>query len=156
MVFRHPRSGKSKGAAFPLGLALSGLLLLSALAPGCSQLGYGSDPEPEEVELPASPVERAAVLGLKASYRNSTQWQIQRPAIINVNPVAPTAAVLREQDPKELYCVCVEYEARYKVAWSTAEGSSWERTVRNILVMKTQADNYMAMKPMNICPALCE
>jgi|TergutMp193P3_1026864.scaffolds.fasta_scaffold61557_2 hypothetical protein len=160
MIFRRPRSGKSYAAAFPLVLALSGLLLLGALAPGCSQLnsqlGFGSDPEPEEVELPSNPVERAAVLGLKASYRNSTQWQIQRPSIINVNPVAPTAIFLREQDPKELYCVCVEYEARYKVAWSTADGSSWERTVRNILVMKTQADNYMAMKPMNICPALCE
>jgi hypothetical protein len=152
MIFRRPRFGRFKAAV--LSLALSGLLIV--LAPGCSRLGYGSDSEPEEIELPAGPVERAAVLGLKASYRNSAQWQIQRPAIINVTPVAPTAVLLREQDPKELYCVCVEYEARYKVAWSTVDGSPWERTVRNILIMKTQADNYMALRPMNVCPVLCE
>ena len=152
MFFRRPIPGRLRAAVFFL--ALSGLLI--ALAPGCSRMGYGSDQEPEEIELPAGPVERAAVLGLKASYRNSAQWQIQRPAIINVTPVAPTAVLLREQDPKELYCVCVEYEARYKVAWSTVDGSPWERTVRNILVMKTQAGDYMAMKPMNVCPALCE
>ena len=137
------------------------LILASALAGlpaglGCAHLGYGSDPAPEEIKLPGNPVERAAISGLKTSYRESTLWQIQRPAVINVVPVAPTAAVLREQDPKELYCVCVEYEARYKVAWSTASGSPWEHTVRNILVMKTQADTYMALRPMNICPALCE
>jgi hypothetical protein len=42
------------------------------------------------------------------------------------------------------------------VSWSTSSGSAWGRTIRNLLVMKTQADNYMALKPMNICPALCE
>ena len=135
---------------------LSILFFSLALAPGCAYLGYGSDPEPEEINLPSNPVERAAISGLRTSYRDSTIWQIQRPLVINVTPVAPSAAVLREQDPKELYCVCVEYEARYKVAWSTASGSPWERTVRNILVMKTQADAYMALKPMNICPPLCE
>jgi hypothetical protein len=127
-----------------------------ALAPGCAQLGYGSDPEPEEIELPSNPIERAAISGLRTSYRDSTLWQIQKPAVINVTPVAPSAAVLRDHDPKELYCVCVEYEARYKVAWSTASGSAWERTVRNLLVMKTQADTYMALRPLNVCPALCE
>jgi len=135
-------------------LALAGLLLV--LAPGCSHFGYGEDPKPEEISLPDNPVERAAIAGLKTSYKDSTLWQIQRASVINVVPVAPTAAVLREQDPKELYCVCVEYEARYKVAWSTAEGSPWERTVRNILVMKTQGDAFMALRPMNICPAICE
>jgi len=144
--------GRLRGTVFSL--ALAGLLI--ALAPGCAQLGYGSDPEPEEIELPSNPVEKAAILGLKTSYHNSTIWQIQRPAVINVVPAAPTAALLRDQDPKELYCVCVEYEARYKVAWSTASGSAWERTVRNLLVMKTQADTYMALRPMNVCPALCE
>jgi hypothetical protein len=148
------RSGRLGPQAFFLGLALAALL--AVLAPGCSSLGYDSDPGPEEIDLPSSPVERAAVLGLKTSYRESTLWQIQRPAVINVTPVAPTAAVLREQDPKELYCVCVEYEARYKVAWSTGSASPWERTVRNLLVMKTQADSYMALKPLNVCPSLCE
>ena len=153
MIFKPLDLGRQ--FKFPaLFLVLAGLMI--ALASGCSQLGYGSDPEPEPVRLPTSPVERAAILGLQTSYRGSTQWQIQRPVIINVNPVAPTAAVLREQDPKELYCVCVEYEARYKVAWSTTAGSAWERTVRNLLVMKTQSDHYMALRPLNICPPLCE
>jgi|GEM_PF-5117162 len=133
-------------------LSLAGILA----GLGCSHLGYGSDPEPEEIVLPANPVERAAISGLRTSYRESTLWQIQRPVVINVVPTAPSAAVIREQDPKELYCVCLEYEARYKVAWSTASGSPWERTVRNILVMRTQGDAYIALKPMNICPALCE
>jgi len=139
-------------AAFLLGLAW----LLAVLLPGCSHMGYGSDPAPEEIALPANPVERAAVHGLMTSYRYSAQWQIQRPVVINVTPVPPTAALLREQDPKEVYCVCVEYEARYKVAWSTSAASPWERTVRNLLVMKTQADTFMALKPMNMCPAFCE
>ena len=148
----YPGSRRPGGpAAFFLGLALAGLL-----ASGCSFMGYGSDPEPEEIDLPANPVERAAVQGLQTSYRGSTQWQIQRPVVINVTPVAPTAALLREHDPKELYCVCVEYEARYKVAWSTSSGSPWERTVRNLLVMKTPADSFMALKPMNACPVPCE
>ena len=143
--------GRLTAAAFLL--VLAGLLI--ALAPGCAQLGYGSDPEPEEIKLPSNPVERAAISGLKTSYRNST-WQIQRPVVSNVVPTTPTAAILRDHDPKELYCVCVEYEARYKVAWSTVPASAWERTVRNLLVMKTQGDTYMAVKPMNVCPALCE
>jgi hypothetical protein len=126
------------------------------LATGCSLLGYGSDPGPEEIELPSNPVERAAISGLRTSYRDSTMWQIQRPAVLNVVPTAPSAAVLREHDPKELYCVCVEFEARYKVSWTTSEGSPWERTVRNILVMRTQADTFMALRPLNICPPLCE
>ena len=131
-------------------------LILAGLAPGCAQLGLGSDPEPEPVALPSGPLERAAILGLQTSYRGSTLWQIQKPLVINVTPTAPTAAVLREHDPKELYCVCVEYEARYKVAWSTVEGSAWERTVRNLLVMRTQSDQYMALSPLNICPLICE
>lgn len=133
-------------------------LCLLAVVPGlgCGWLGYGADPGPAPVELPDNPIERAAVAGLKTSYRDSAMWQIQRVATLNVTPVAPSAAVLRDQDPKELYCVCLEYEARYKVAWSTGEGSPWERTVRSILVMKTQGDDYMALRPLNVCPALCE
>ncbi|MGL4208195.1 MAG: hypothetical protein ACRCTY_02280, partial [Candidatus Adiutrix sp.] len=60
-----------------------------------------------------------------------------------------------EHDPKELYCVCVEFEARYKVPWTTSDFSPWERTVRNILVMKTQADSLLAVKPMNVCAPFC-
>lgn len=151
----RPGSGRIGGlSAFFLGLALAGLV--AVLVPGCAGLGYDSDSKPQEIDLPANPVERAAVLGLRTSYRGSDQWQIQKPIVINVTPAAPTAALLREQDPKELYCVCVEYETRYKVAWSTNLGTPWERTIRNLLVMKTQADTYLALKPLNVCPALCE
>ena len=111
---------------------------------------------PKPLSLPSNAIERAAILGLQASYRESTMWQIQEARAIAVTPVAPNALVLQHQDPKELYCVCVEYEARYKVGWSTSEASPWERTVRNLLVMRTQSDAYLAMKPMNICPAFCE
>lgn len=132
-------------------------LLLSFLLVACDPyaIGKGSS-EPEQTELPANPIERAAVQGLRTSYRESTMWQIQKPSVIRTVPVAPTAAVVQEHDPKELYCVCVEYEARYKVPWTTSEASPWERTVRNLLVMRTQADSLMAVKPMNICSAFCE
>lgn len=117
--------------------------------------GCGEKP-PKPISLPSNAIERAAIAGLQASYRESTMWQIQEARAIAVTPVAPNALVLQHQDPKELYCVCVEYEARYKVGWSTTEASPWERTVRNLLVMRTQSDAYLAMKPMNICPAFCE
>lgn len=112
--------------------------------------------KPKPIELPGNPIERAAVAGLKNSYRDSTMWEIQSPRALSVTPTAPTAAVLQDHDPKELYCVCLEYEARYKVAWTTTDPSDWERTVRNILVMKTQADAFIAVRPMNICAPLCE
>ncbi|MDR2945223.1 MAG: hypothetical protein LBV79_00535 [Candidatus Adiutrix sp.] len=126
------------------------LLLLIVLA-ACG--GY-SPPEP--IELPGNSIERAAVLGLQTSYRDSTMWEIQKARVLSVTPAAPTAAVLQDYDPKELYCVCLEYEARYKVTWTTTDPSPWERTVRNLLVMKTQSDAFMAARPMNICAPLCE
>ncbi|UQZ90136.1 hypothetical protein C4J81_13380 [Deltaproteobacteria bacterium Smac51] len=140
----------------PLLPALAILLLI--MATGCDPyaIGYGQDPGPEEIDLPSNPIERAAVQGLKTSYRESTMWQIQKARVIRTTPVAPTAAVVEDHDPKELYCVCVEYEARYKVPWTTTEASPWERTVRNLLVMRTQADALIAVKPMNICAAFCE
>ena len=127
-------------------------LFLSTLimAAGCGDKG------PEPIELPSNPIEKAAVQGLQTSYRDSTMWQIQKAKVIRTTPVAPNATLLQDHDPKELYCVCVEYEARYKVGWTTTDGSPWERTVRNLLVMKTQSDSYMAMKPMNICAPFCE
>ena len=127
------------------------LVLLCALATACG--GYKP---PEPIELPDNSIERAALLGLQTSYRDSTMWEIQKARVLNVTPVAPTAAVLQDHDPKELYCVCVEYEARYKVTWTTTEPSPWERTVRNLLVMKTQSDAFIAARPINICAPLCE
>ncbi len=133
------------------------VILLLALGAACDPYAIGKgSPEPEEIVLPGNPIERAAIQGLRTSYRESTMWQIQNANVIRTVPVAPTAAVVEEHDPKELYCVCVEYEARYKVPWTTTEASPWERTVRNLLVMRTQADALMAVRPMNICSAFCE
>ncbi len=134
-------------------LAIFLLILTAACDPYA--IGKGSD-EPAEIELPSNPIERAAIQGLRTSYRESTMWQIQKASVIRTTPVAPTASVVEEHDPKELYCVCVEYEARYKVPWTTTQASDWERTVRNLLVMRTQADALIAVKPMNVCSAFCE
>lgn len=125
------------------------LVLILALA-ACG------DKDPIPITLPDDPIEKAAVQGLRASYMDSTMWQIQNVQVIGLTPVAPTALILAYHDPKELYCVCVEYEARYKVSWTTTKASDWERTVRNVLVMKTQADTFLAMRPMNLCPTFCE
>ncbi len=132
-----------------IGLLTAGLISLLVLA-ACGDKG------PAPIDLPSNPIERAAVQGLVTSYRDSTMWQIQNPKVLRITPVAPNALLLQDHDPKELYCVCVEYEARYKVGWTTADASPWERTVRNLLVMRTQGDAITAMRPMNICPAFCE
>jgi hypothetical protein len=70
-------------------------------------------------------------------------------------PAAPTGELLEYHDPKEVYCVCLEYEARYKVTWSTSKGSPWEKTVSNVLVVRTQGDQYVPVKPMNVCNPAC-
>ncbi|MDR1044587.1 MAG: hypothetical protein LBP33_05640 [Candidatus Adiutrix sp.] len=139
---KAPRSGSLTAALWLFGAFL--------LLPACGDKG------PNPVELPSNAIERAAVQGLITSYRESTMWQIQEPQVIGITPVAPNAQVLMAHDPKELYCVCVEYQARYKVDWTTSEASPWERTVRNLLVMRSQSDALIAMKPLNICPAFCE
>jgi hypothetical protein len=117
--------------------------------------GDKSDEPPQKVELPSDPIQRAAINGLMTSYRESTMWQIQNVKVINMAPMAPSGELLEIQDPKEVYCVCLQYEARYKVTWSTSQGSPWEDTIRNILVIKTQGDTYLAMKPMNVCSPFC-
>ncbi len=132
-----------------------GFLAICCLMAAGFAAGCGEKP-PKPIELPSNPIERAAIQGLQTSYRESTMWQIQEARVIGITPVAPNALVLQDHDPKELYCVCVEYQARYKVGWTTSDGSPWERMVRNLLVMRTQADSLMAMRPMNICPAFCE
>jgi hypothetical protein len=139
-----------------LGVLVLAMTLASSL--GCSSLGIGGDNDkpPEPITFPDNPIEKAAFQGLQTSYKNSTMWQIQKVKAINVVPMAPKGILIETQDPKELYCVCLEYEARYKVSWTTTEGSPWERTVRNILVMKTQSDQFLALQPMNICQPFCE
>jgi hypothetical protein len=133
--------------------------LLTFLPVGCGTFsnvfGGGDEEPPAAVDVPSNPLERAAVQGLITSYRESTMWQIQNVKTIGMTPMAPSGELLELQDPKEVYCVCLEYEARYKVTWSTAEGSPWEKTVRNILVIKTQGDQYLAVKPMNVCNPFC-
>ncbi|MDR2458382.1 MAG: hypothetical protein LBD41_07940 [Clostridiales Family XIII bacterium] len=132
------------------------LLSLALVFSGCGLLGGSGDDEPEEISIPSDPIEKAAVQGLVTSYKESTMWQIQKVEVLGITPMAPTGTLVELQDPKEVYCVCLSYEARYKVTWTTSEGSPWEKTVRNILVMKTQGDQYLPLKPMNICAAYCE
>lgn len=122
---------------------------------GMSSLMGDDDDQPKEVEIPSDPINRAAVNGLITSYRESTLWQIQNVKPLGVTPMAPTGELLELQDPKEVYCVCLEYDARYKVQWSTSQGSPWQRTVRNILVIRTMGDQYIAIRPMNVCSPFC-
>jgi hypothetical protein len=122
---------------------------------GCGMMGGNDDPPPKEVELPSNPLERAAVQGLITSYRESTMWQIQNVEVLGTTPMAPSGVLVELEDPKEIYCVCLQYEARYKVEWSTAQGSPWEKTIRSILVIKNQGEQYLPVKPMNVCPSFC-
>jgi hypothetical protein len=131
------------------------ICMIPLLTFGCSTITGNKEDPPAPVEIPDDPIQKAAVNGLITSYRESTMWQIQNVKTINTTPMAPSGELLELQDPKEVYCVCLEYEARYKVTWSTSEGSPWEKTVRNILVIKTQGDQFYAVKPMNICSPFC-
>lgn len=124
---------------------LVGLVILA----GC----FGST---AEVKLPDNPVERAAIQGLYSSYRESTMGEVRDAKVLSVQPTVPTKAFVQEQDPKELYCVCVKYQARYKVPWITKDASEWEDTVRNIMVIRTRGDQFLAMRPSTICHPLCE
>ena len=106
--------------------------------------------------LPTNPMERAAIESLYTSYKESTMWQIKDPKVLGITQVLPMPVTLEDYDPKEIYCICVEYLARYKVAWTTTDPSPWERTVRNLAVMKTQGDNFMAIKTTSICTPFCQ
>jgi hypothetical protein len=128
------------------------MILAGAVLAGCISL---VDMEPN-IELPDDPVERAAIQGLIHTYKESTMWQINAAEVVKVQPMVPTKAFVQQHDPKELYCVCVKYQARYKVPWTTKDRSPWEPSIRNILVMKTQADQFMAVRPAAICPAFCQ
>ncbi|MBU2551019.1 MAG: hypothetical protein KKB20_21595 [Proteobacteria bacterium] len=108
-----------------------------------------------KTELPEDPVKRAAVLGLYTSYHQSTMWEMRDVEIIKVQPMIPTKAFVLEHDPKEVYCVCVSFEARYKVPWTEKDMSPWEPTIRNILVIKTQGEQYLAFRPSGLCPTFC-
>jgi hypothetical protein len=107
-------------------------------------------------EIPDDPVERAAVLGIANSYLESTMWEFRDARVLGVTPMVPTKSFVQQHDPKELYCVCIAYEARYKVPWTTKDKSDWKESVRNVLVMKTRGDHFLALRPQGICPAFCQ
>ena len=130
------------------------VLAVTLLATGCVNVEVID--KREEIELPDNPIERAAILGLFNAYKDSTMWEVRNAEAIKVTPTVPTKDFVREQDPKELYCVCVKYEARYKVPWTTGDESPWEITRRNILVIKTQGDVFLAMRPVGLCHPFCD
>ncbi|MDR3154818.1 MAG: hypothetical protein LBW85_11270 [Deltaproteobacteria bacterium] len=160
-IFRRKKRKKSKALVlinsitdFIIVLAIALTLMMSGCGGMASLMGEDDD-KPDKIDVPSDPINAAAVNGLMTSYKESTMWQIQNVKTLGMTPMAPTGELLELQDPKEVYCVCLEYEARYKVQWSTSQGSPWERTVRNILVIKTQGDAYTAVRPMNVCSPFC-
>jgi len=126
---------------------LAGLILLS----GCFGLLVT-----DEEKLPDDPVERAAVLGLRHSYRESTLWEIKAVEVLGVQQISPSKEFIQVHDPQEVYCVCVKYEARYKVPWTTEDRSDWDKSIRNILVIKSRNGHFIALKPSGICPPFCQ
>ncbi len=106
-------------------------------------------------DLPDDPVERAAILGVHESFRNSAMYELRNLYILSVQPMIPTEAFVQEHDPRELYCVCLEFEGRYKVPWATEDSSPWLWEVRNILVIQTKGGHYIALMPSGICPQHC-
>jgi hypothetical protein len=106
--------------------------------------------------LPEDPVEKAAIIGVWEAFNESTMYEIEPDiGVLRVQPMIPNESFLESHDPRELYCVCVQFEARYRVPWTTRDKSSWREAVRNILVMQTKGGHYMALEPAGICPANC-
>jgi hypothetical protein len=116
---------------------------------------WGCGPKPDPEYIPEDPVEREAVLGLYRGYRNTAMYEMKDVRILSVVPMIPTESFVEEHDPQELYCVCAEYWARYKVPWTTEDHSPWLRTIRNILVIQTQGGHFLSLKPSGICPEHC-
>ena len=107
-------------------------------------------------KLPSEAVERAAVLGLRYAYRESAMWELKDTQVLSVQPMVPNKAFVQEHDPQEVYCVCVEFMARYHVPWTTKDRSKWEKMVRNILVIQTKGGHLLALRPSGVCPAFCK
>ena len=130
------------------------VMVLMCLVAGCDDfLGPGG--LPKEQGLPSDPVEKAAVMGIFDAYRQTTMYEVKEVKVLSVQPMIPTEDFVKEYDPKELYCCCVDYMARYKVPWTTKDASPWARTVRNILVIQTKGGHFMALKASGICPQNC-
>ena len=137
-------------------LILIGLFLLLGLC-GCKYFEKKPDfgDYPYEQDLPNDPVERAAILGLFESFNNTKMYELKDYFVVKVQPMIPSEAFVEEYDPKELYCVCVDFMARYKVPWNEHDEGYWFRDVRNILVIQTKGGHYLAIKPSGICPRHC-
>ena len=76
--------------------------------------------------------------------------------VLGIQIIVPTKGFVQEYDPRELYCVCVEFDLRYKIPWASVDRSEWERKVRNVLVMKDQNEHYLAMKQMGTLPLVLQ
>ncbi|MFH1135871.1 MAG: hypothetical protein V1816_07275 [Pseudomonadota bacterium] len=120
-------------------------------------LSWGCGPKkPDDDSLARNPAAKAAINGLANSYSQTSMWEFRDPAVLAVQVIVPTKGFVQEYDPMELYCVCVEFDLRYRVPWASVDRSDWERQVRNVLVMKNQGDHYLAMKQMDLCPIFCK
>jgi hypothetical protein len=124
------------------------LVMVLAVMTGCIH-------RDDDMALPEDPVEREAILGLYRAYRNIAMYEVRDARVIKVQPMIPTEAFVEEHDPRELYCVCVEYMARYKVPWTTQDSSPWTLTVQNVLVIQTKGGHFLALKKSGICPEHC-
>jgi hypothetical protein len=130
------------------------VVTIVGLLTGCVDLFEPGGP-PKEQGLPSDPVEKAAVLGIFDAYRQTAMYEVKEVKVLSVQPMIPTKDFVKEHDPKELYCACVDYLARYKVPWTTKDASPWTRTVRNILVIQTKGGHFLALKDSGICPSSC-
>jgi hypothetical protein len=135
----------------PLLVALIALLLVPVTAWADLFFIFGRHKQ----NIPRDPVERAAILGVYAAYRATAMFEIRDADVRRVQPMVPTEDFVEQHDPREVYCVCVEYEARYKIPWNDQDEGPWAPTIRNVLVIQTRGGQYLALRPSGICPELC-
>ena len=117
--------------------------------------GCGSK-KPQEDAFAQDPAAKAAINGLANSYSQTSMWEFRDPVVLGVQFLVPTKGFVQEYDPKELYCVCVEFDLRYRVPWASVDRSDWERQVRNVLVKKDQGDHFLALKQLGLWTLYCK
>ena len=106
-------------------------------------------------KIPRDPVEKAAMVGLFEAYRGTAMFEIRDADIRRIQPMVPTETFVEQHDPREVYCVCIEFESRYKIPWNEEDIGEWTDTFRNILVIQTRGGQYLALRPSGICPEYC-
>lgn len=106
-------------------------------------------------KIPRDPVEKAAILGVYEAFRATAMYEIRDAEVIRVQPMVPTEEFVEQHDPKEVYCVCVDFESRYKIPWNEVDKGPWTQTVRNVLIIQTRGGQYLALRPSGICPEFC-